>query len=218
MLSSGKRATLGLASPSDKRVQRGEPFATAVGLWGALTCRVGWMIEDESGLPSDAADYVDRLAKPYFRCVVEWYETIGIGVSGGEIDALVKRHLGDPFFGVQLNPGHLIHLDEWMNSPIYPDSTERLRSGQAIQVDIIPATQSAYFSINIEDGIALLDTRGRAELAEKYPAAWERIRSRRDFMGDALGIRLKPEVLPFSNLAAALPPFILSPNRVLARA
>jgi Xaa-Pro aminopeptidase len=218
MLSSGKRATLGLASPSDKRVERGEPFATAVGLWGALTCRVGWMIEDESGLPSDAADYVDRLAKPYFRCVVEWYETIGIGVSGGEIDALVKRHLGDPFFGVQLNPGHLIHLDEWMNSPIYPDSTERLRSGQAIQVDIIPATQSAYFSINIEDGIALLDTRGRAELAEKYPAAWERIRSRRDFMGDALGIRLKPEVLPFSNLAAALPPFILSPNRVLARA
>ena len=30
------------------------------------------------------------------------------------------------------------------------------------------------------------------------------------------GIRLKPEVLPFSNLAAALPPFILAPQRVLA--
>jgi hypothetical protein len=37
-------------------------------------------------------------------------------------------------------------------------------------------------------------------------------------MKDVLGIRLKPEVLPFSNLAAALPPFMLSPHRVLAKA
>ena len=114
-------------------------------------------------------DYVDRLAAPYFACVAEWYETIGIGVTGGEIDALVKRHLGDPFFGVGLNPGHLIHLDEWMNTPIYPGSTERLQSGQAIQVDIIPATGSPYFTSNIEDGIALLDARGRAEFAERHP-------------------------------------------------
>ena len=139
-------------------------------------------------------------------------------MTGGEIDALVKRHLGDPFFGVFLNPGHLIHLDEWMNSPIYPGSSERLRSGQAIQVDIIPATNSPYFSINIEDGIALLDAAGRdANSRRTYPDAWKRIEARRAFMGDVLGIRLKPEVLPFSNLAAALPPFILAPQRVLAR-
>ena len=217
MLASGKRANLGLASPSDQRIERGKPFAVAVGVWGALTCRVGWMIADDSELPKDAADYLDRLAKPYFACAADWYETIGIGVTGGEIDALVKRHLGDPFFGVFLNPGHLIHLDEWMNSPIYPGSSERLRSGQAIQVDIIPATNSPYFSINIEDGIALLDAAGRDAFREKYPDAWKRIEARRAFMGDVLGIRLKPEVLPFSNLAAALPPFILAPQRVLAR-
>ena len=35
-------------------------------------------------------------------------------------------------------------------------------------------------------------------------------------MADVLGIRLKPEVLPFSNLAGYLPPFILSPRRVLS--
>ena len=35
-------------------------------------------------------------------------------------------------------------------------------------------------------------------------------------MGDVLGIRLKPEVMPLSNLAAAYPPFLLSPNRLLA--
>src|SRR5262249_10889621 len=128
MLASGPRAKLGLASPTHRRMERGQPFAAALGLWGALTCRAGWMVAEESELPRDASDYLDRLARPYFRCVVEWYETIGIGVSGGEMDALVKRHLGDPFFGVSLNPGHLIHLDEWMNSPIYPGSDERLQS------------------------------------------------------------------------------------------
>ena len=217
MLASGKRARLGLASPSDRIIERGKPFCVAVGMWGGLTCRAGWMIADESELPADAADYLGRLAEPYFACVAEWYETVGIGVSGGEIDALVKRHLGDPFFGVTLNPGHLIHLDEWMNSPIYPGSEERLKSGQAIQVDIIPATNSPYFTINIEDGIALLDEAGRAEITRRYPDAWRRIEARRAFMADILGIRLKPEVLPLSNLAAALPPFILSPQRVFAR-
>jgi len=217
MLSSGARASLGLASPSDKVIERGQPFVVAVGLWGGLSCRAGWMIADESELPADAADYLDRLAKPYFACAAEWYETVGIGVPGGELDALVKRHLGDPFFGVLLNPGHLIHLDEWMNSPIYPGSGEPLLSGQAIQVDIIPATNSPYFTSNIEDGIALLDEPGRDELRDRYPEAWRRIEGRRAFMADILGIRLKPEVLPFSNLAAALPPLVLSPRRILAR-
>ena len=218
MLASGKRATLGLASPSDQEIERAKPFVAAIGLWGALTCRAGWMVADESELPDDASDYIERLAKPYFACVAEWYETISLGLSGGELDALVKRHLGDPFFGVLLNPGHLIHLDEWMNTPVYPGSTERFRSGQAIQVDIIPATNSPYFTINIEDGIALLDAPGRSEFKEKYPDAWRRIEARRAFMADVLGIRLKPEVLPFSNLSAALPPFILSSGRILARA
>ncbi len=130
----------------------------------------------------------------------------------------MKRHLGDPFFNVALNPGHLIHLDEWMNTPIYPGSRERLKSGQAIQLDIIPATGTPYFTSNIEDGIALLDERGRAAFGERYPDAWRRIDARRAFMAETLGIRLKPEVLPFSNLAGYLPPFILSPTRAFSRA
>ena len=165
------------------------------------------------GVPETLPDFDD----PYFACVAEWYETVGIGVTGGELDALVKRHLGDPFFGVKLNPGHLIHLDEWMNTPIYPGSTERLRSGQALQCDIIPATGTPYFTVNIEDGIALLDERGRAEFGDRHPQAWQRIEARRAFMADRVGIRLKPEVLPFSNLQGDLPPFILAPARVLVR-
>jgi len=216
MLSSGPRTALGLASPSAKVVERGEPFVTAYGVWGALNCRAGFLVEDAGELPEAIRDYLDRLVIPYFAAVVEWYETLGIGVTGGDLAAIVRRRLGDPFFGVFLNPGHLIHLDEWMHTPIYAGSTERLVSGQALQVDIIPATGSAYFTTNIEDGIALLDERGRAEFAERYPEAWDRIERRRAFMADSVGIRLKPEVLPFSNMPAHLPPFILAPDRAMA--
>ena len=217
MLSTGDRAYFGLLSPSSRIIENGDPFTTAFGLWGGLTCRAGWIAASEDDLPSAASDYVEKLAGPYYDTAVAWYETIGIGVPGGDLDALVRRRLGDPFFNIVLNPGHLIHYDEWMNSPVYPGSAETLRSGQAIQLDIIPATGSAYFTSNIEDGIALLDEPGRAELAERYPDAWTRIQARRAFMKEALGITLKPEVLPFSNLAGYLSPFILSPNRVLVR-
>ncbi len=48
-----------------------------------------------------------------------------------------------------------IHLDEWVNSPVAPGSTIELRSGMALQVDIIPATGTDHFTTNIEDGVAL---------------------------------------------------------------
>ena len=190
-------------------MQRGEPFTTAYGVWGALTCRAGWLVADAGELPAPIRDYVDKLVAPYFLAVAEWYEALGIGVTGGALDAIVKRHLGDPFFGLFLPPGHLIHIDEWMNTPIYPGSEERLRSGQAIQVDIIPATGSAYFTSNIEDGIALLDERGRAEFAERYPAAWDRIEAAPRLHGgchrhppEAGG----PAVQPHSGIPAAIYP------------
>ncbi len=212
MLSSGDRARMGLPSPTDRVIAHGDPFTTAYGVWGALNCRAGFVVESAAELPPDITDYVDRLVAPYFAGVVEWYETVGIGVPGGAIYEVIERHLGDPFFGVHLNPGHQIHLDEWVNSPIAKDSQTPLRSGMALQVDIIPATGGPYFTTNIEDGIALADEALRAEFASQYPAAWHRIQARRDYMQDVLGIRLKPEVLPFSNLAATLNPFLLRPD------
>jgi hypothetical protein len=85
----------------------------------------------------------------------------------------------------------------------------------AIQVDVIPATNTPYFTTNIEDGIALADEALRSDFARKYPEAWGRIQQRRAFMRDILGIQLKPEVLPFSNMPAYLPPFWLSPRLAL---
>ncbi|MEA2606614.1 MAG: hypothetical protein QOI00_1371 [Chloroflexota bacterium] len=218
MLASGPRATFGLLSPGDRIIEHGDRFTVAFGIWGALTCRAGFVVEDGAGLPAGIADYVDRLVGPYFAAVAEWYETIRIGLPGGALQAIVDRHLGDPFFGIFLNPGHQIHLDEWVNSPISPGSTIPLQSGMAFQVDIIPATGGPYFTTNIEDGIALADELLRDALAVSYPDAWARIEARRRFMLDVLGIRLHPDVLPFSNLPAYLPPFLLRPDRAMTMA
>ena len=58
--------------------------------------------------------------------------------------------------------------------------------------------------------------RTRIAFKAKYPEAWKRIEGRRAFMAEKLGITLKPEVLPFSNIPAWLPPFWLSPDKVMA--
>ena len=76
----------------------------------------------------------------------------------------------DPFFGIFLNPGHQIHLDEWVNSPVWPGSPIELRSGMALQVDIIPATGTSYFTTNIEDGIALADENSARSAGPRLPA------------------------------------------------
>lgn len=215
MLTAGDRARFGLLSPGSRRIERGDPLTVAYGIWGALNCRAGFVVEDADELPDGIRDYVDRLVGPYFSAIAAWYRALHVGQTGGALYDIVRERLGDPFFGVALNPGHQIQLDEWVNSPISPGSEVELRSGMALQVDVIPATGTAYFTTNIEDGIALADSTLRAELAQRFPDAWTRITARRAFMADVLGIELHPDVLPFSNLPACLAPFLLRPDRMM---
>jgi hypothetical protein len=149
-------------SPSAKTIARGEAITMACGIQGGLTARAGFVVADVSELPVGIQGYVEKLAAPYFAAVVEWYETVSIGVNDGALHYISARHLGNPFFGIGQNPGHLIHLDEWMHSPIFPGSVVTLQSGMAIQVDVIPATHTPWFTTNIEDGIALADEDLRA--------------------------------------------------------
>jgi Xaa-Pro aminopeptidase len=215
MLTAGPRATFGLLSPGDRVIERGDRFTVAFGIWGALNCRAGFVVEDATELPEEIRDYVDRLVGPYFAAIADWYGALRVGVTGGELHDVVMRRLGDPFFGIFLNPGHQIHLDEWVSSPIFDGSAIELRSGMAFQVDVIPATGTDWFTTNIEDGVALADAALREAFARAYPDAWGRIEARRAFMRDRLGIDLHPDVLPFSNIPAWLPPFLLDPGRAM---
>ena len=215
MLTSGPRASLGLLSPGDRRIEHGDRFTVAFGIWGALNCRAGFVVEAADTLPEPIRDYVDRLVAPYFEAIAEWYSALHVGQPGGTLHEIIRRRLGDPFFGISLNPGHQLSLDEWVNSPIAAGSEIELRSGMTFQVDVIPATGTDHFTTNIEDGVALADGSLRSSFAERYPAAWRRIGARRRFMADALGIELHPDVLPFSNIAAWLPPFLLGPERAM---
>jgi len=217
VLLSGERAALGLASASGRVLRQGDPMSASLGYWGSNIARGGFLAASAADLPASASDYVERLVAPYFACAAEWYETIGIGVTGGELFEVARRHLSDPFFGVHLNPGHFIHLDEWPSSPVYAGSAVVLSSGMALQLDIIPATGTVYHTSNIEDGVALADAMLRSELAERYPGLWQRVLTRRAFMAEVLGIRLRPEVLPLSNLAGYLPPLWLSPHLAMRR-
>lgn len=216
MLSSGPRAALGLPSPSWRVIGKGEPLTMAFGLQGGLNARAGFVVGDDRELPAESRGYVDKLVAPYYAAVVAWWQALGIGVTGGELWRAVHSRIGDPFFGVSLNPGHLIHLDEWLHSPVFRDSPMKLQSGLALQCDIIPATGTPWFTSNAEDGLALADAPLRREFRIRYPEAWRRISARRDFMTRVLGIRLRPEVLPFSNIPAVVMPYLLAPRRMMA--
>lgn len=212
MLTAGPRARYGLLSPGDRVIERGDPLTVAFGIWGALNCRAGFVVESAGELPGGIEDYVERLVAPYFEAVAEWYAALHVGQTGAALQEIIDRRLGDPFFGIFLNPGHQIHLDEWVNSPVSPGSTIELCSGMVLQVDIIPATGGPYFTTNIEDGVALADSALRAELARTFPDLWDRVERRRTFMREALGLELHPDVVPLSNIPAFLTPLLLRPD------
>jgi Xaa-Pro aminopeptidase len=216
-LVTGDNRERGLSGPIGARVRRGDPFASNLSYWGSNICRAGWVAASPVDLPVPARDYVEAFAGPYFEVMAEWFARLRIGTPGGELAALVAEKLPFDRFGIFLNAGHLIHLEEWVSSPIYAGSAVRLHSGMAMQVDVIPSSP-VYFSTRMEDGVVLADAELRGRLRTLYPGCYERCQTRRAFMTDVLGLELGEEVLPLSNIPTLVPPFLLSPHTVLALA
>jgi hypothetical protein len=214
-LATGENRDLGLSGPTGTTVRRGDPLSTNICYWGSNICRAGWVAERAEDLPASAQDYVAAFAGPYFEVMAGWFDLLRIGTPGGDLARLIDEKLPFERFGIFLNAGHLIHLDEWVSSPIYPGSDVPLHSGMAIQVDVIPSSP-IYSSTRMEDGVVLADGTLRRELEGRFPACWERCQRRRAFMRDTLGIELPEEVLPLSNIPAIVPPFFLRPNLVFA--
>lgn len=218
MLAGAEHTSWGVASPGGRVLEVGDPMSAGLGYWGSNTARSGFLVESADQLPEGVQDYVEKLVAPYWETATAWYESIRIGMTAGELYEITASRIGDDFYGVFLNPGHFIHLDEWPSSPVTKDSTTVFRSGNAIQIDIIPGTGTAYHTSQIEDGIVLADEALRTEIELQYPAMWARVQQRRAMLKDVFGIELHEEVLPLSNTAGYLPPFWLAPHLAMTKA
>lgn len=209
-VSSGARTRVGLISPTNKVIERGDRMTMCWSIRGALSCRSFYVAESEADLPEKGRDYIDCIVKPYYASIVNFYENIGIGVTGGELHEVVTRDFPQEQFGWTLNPGHLLGSEEWLCSPVWKDSPIRFCSGQFVQVDFIPGPKEPYFGSNVEDGILIADEALREKIRRNSPDTWRRIERRRRFMADTLGIRLKDEVLPLYDGQGLLRPFVLN--------
>lgn len=212
----GDRFDYGIVFPRNKKICLGDKFSMTMGLRGGLTSRAAYVAADASDLPEQVRDYLEKLVIPYYQAAVSWYEMIGIGVTGGELYKKVEAVLPKEQFHWSLNPGHFTSDEEWMSSPVYPKSGVPLQSGMMLQMDIIPGI-AGYGGVSAEDGIVLADEALRRQLESEYPELWKRFVRRREYMMGELGICLKPEVLPMSDAAGYLRPYLLNHGAALKK-
>lgn len=210
----------GILSPDYHRTLRlGQPIAFGMGYRYAQIHRVGLYIRDFQDLGEEYRLCMDQLFRTYFEAAAVWFETLSIGVKGGEVWERVKSVIGSyEEFGIALNPGHLIHSEEWINSPFTEGGTAVLKSGMLIQCDFTarPAACGGL-GVHMEDGVMLIDEEMQREIRRLAPYCFERMSNRQRFMRETLGIRLKDEVFPTSDLCGMLHPFYGDLNWIAAR-
>lgn len=212
--SSGPRFVKANMYPTDNTVKTGDTISLTVGYRGGLSSRAGYAVRNREELPKGAQDYLERVAAPYFNSYAHWLSAIRVGMAGGELYRLVEETLPKSEFHWGLCPGHLTAEEEWLCSPIRKDSQELLRSGMLLQIDIIPAVPG-YGGVSAESTIALADETLRGEIEKQYPKLWERIKARRMYLQETLGIPLPKEVLPMCSTVAYLRPYLLKKDAAL---
>ena len=215
IMATGARYEKANLYPGNKQIQCGDKISITTGFKGGLQSRAGYAVECAEQLPEKEQDYLKAVAIPYFQAVKTWLETIKIGINGNDLYEAVEAVLPKEDYGWTLNPGHLCADEEWMSSPIYPQSEETLQSGMLFQIDIIPSV-NGYGGVSCESGILLADEQLRKAIAKEYPAVWERIVKRRAYMQEVLGIRIQEDVLPTSMATAYLRPYLLKKEMALA--
>ncbi len=210
--SSGARFVNANMFPSNNSVKLGESISLTNGYRGGSSSRCGIAISNESQLPHGQEDYLDQIAKPYFNAYVAWLENIKCGMEGKEIYDLIEAELPKAKYGWGLCPGHLIGEEEWMASPIYDGSQEKLESGMLLQIDVIPSV-SGYNGISAESTVLIADEKLKADIKRQYPDVFNRMTARREFLIQELGIKLSDDIMPMCSTVAYLRPFLLAHDK-----
>ena len=206
---------ISLASPNGSRVARGLPLSGNVCYRGSNCCRSGWVAAGPQDLPEAARDYVGAFAGPYFSAMGAWFAALKINAPACDLDAAIRSSIEPEALGIKFSAGHLIHFEEWLNSPVWPGSRIPLHSGMLFQSDVIPGSP-VYGSTRMEDTYALADHDLTRELAAAFPGTYQRCLSRRDFMRNVLQLPVDDSVLPLSNLPGIVPPYLLSLDQIFA--
>lgn len=214
IMATGARFEKANLYPTGKKVQLGDRISMTSGYKGGLQSRGGYAVHTSEELPEAEQDYLDRVAKPYFNAVKTWFETITIGMGGATVYEKIEEVLPKADYGWHLNPGHLCADEEWLSSPIYPNSTETIKSGMIFQFDIIPSVPG-YSGASCEGGVVLADENLRAAIQQEYPEMWARMQARRNYLIEEIGIALSEEVLPMCNATAYYRPFFLNKDAAL---
>lgn len=205
---SGPRFINGNLFPTNNTVKYGDTISLTVGYRGGASSRAGYAVSKNEELSHVAINYLDELAIPYFSAYVHWLEKIAIGMSGGrlfeEIDAILPRSK----YHWSLCPGHLVAEEEWMSSPIYESSQEKLLSGMILQIDIIPSLPG-FGGVSAESTVLLADEQLKLNIQSQYPDLWQRMQKRRDYIIETLGINLSPDIFPMCSTVAYLRPYLL---------
>jgi hypothetical protein len=195
-------------------LQAGSLIGFNVCHWGANICRAGWLARSAADLPAGARDYLEVFVYPYMQALSDWCALMRPGVAGGQVwDAMMAALPSDPF-GVTLNPGHLIGLDEWISSPIMAGSDIPLASGMAMQMDVIPA-HAVYGSTRMEDGYVIADAALRADLAAQFPAVAARCAQRAVWMRDVVGMAVPETLMPLADTCGIIAPWLLDAGQIV---
>jgi hypothetical protein len=185
------------------------------GVRGSLVARSGLAVESQAQIPTGLQGCIEEFYRPFFAAVAQWYESLDVGACCGDTFRRVMEIIGDAGkFGVNLNPGHNIGMDEWTNSPFFRDSNYKLASGSYLQSDIIASAGNPLRQAILEDGVVLADGDLRGRLNEEFPQVWGRIEARRAFLKDVIGLDLQQSVLPLSDCQAVFHPFMLDTGRI----
>ncbi len=215
-IATGNRFQYANLYPSNKEIKLGDKISISTAYKGGLTCRVGYAVSNQEELSSEVSDYLDKLVYPYYHSYVCWLENVKIGMSGKEVYNLIESVLPKSEYNWTLNPGHLTADEEWLTSPIYPDSSEKLKSGMIMQVDIIPSLKG-YAGVNCESGIVLADKKLRDEIEKEYPKLFEVFTKRRDYIVNELNISLSEDILLTNDTVAYYPMFLLNSSLVVCK-
>jgi Xaa-Pro aminopeptidase len=210
----GARAAQGLSGPTGQVLRRGSPISFNICHWGANICRAGWLASGPDDLPEAARGYLDAFAGPYLEGLSDWFGLMRPGVSGGAVWQRVMARLPHDTFGIDLNPGHLIGLDEWISSPIFDGSDLPLRSGMAMQCDVIPS-HTVFGSTRMEDGYVIADAGLQADLAARFPDVAARCAVRARFMRDVIGLDVPETLLPLADTCGVIAPYLFDPGLVM---